>query len=133
MAAVLRIMVTAVGDEPIIPCHFHPSDPRFSDLLQTTFDELKHFDERGGINDPAPDTSWEIGATVYIDVDLAYQLNDNWRINLGAVNIADEFVDMIPNDGIHANRISAGLPFPRRSAANYEGGQWYLRGTFSFE
>ncbi len=40
MAAVLRIMVTAVGDEPIIPCHFHPSDPRFSDLLQTTFHEL---------------------------------------------------------------------------------------------
>ena len=93
----------------------------------------EHFDERGGINDPAPDTSWEIGATVYIDVDLAYQLNDNWRFNLGAINIADEFVDIIPNDGIHANRISAGLPFPRRSAANYEGGQWYLRGTFSFE
>ena len=40
MAAVLRIIVTAVGDEPIIPCHFQPSDPRFSDLLQTTFHEL---------------------------------------------------------------------------------------------
>ncbi|MCH9006228.1 MAG: TonB-dependent receptor [Proteobacteria bacterium] len=93
----------------------------------------EHFDERGGINDPAPNTSWEVGATTYIDVDLAYQLNDNWRINLGANNIFDEFVDIIPDDGIHANRISVGLPYARRSAANYEGGMWYLRGTYSFQ
>ena len=93
----------------------------------------EHWDERGGINDPAPNTSWEVGATTYIDVDLAYQLNDNWRINLGANNIFDEFVDVIPDDGIHANRIGAGLPYPRRSAANYEGGMWYLRGTYSFQ
>jgi len=93
----------------------------------------EHWDERGGINDPAPNTSWEVGATTYIDVDLAYQLNDNWRINLGANNIFDEFVDVIPDDGIHANRIGAGLPYPRGSAANYEGGMWYLRGTYSFQ
>ncbi len=93
----------------------------------------EHFDERGGINDPAPNTSWEVGATVYFDVDLAYQLNDNWRINIGAINVGDEFVDVIPDDGIHANRQSVGLPYPRRSAANYEGGMWYVRGTFSFE
>ena len=93
----------------------------------------EHFDERGTINGAPGDQSWEIGATVYFDVDLAYQLNDNWRINVGAINILDEFVDVIPNDGIHANRQSVGLPYPRRSAANYEGGQWYLRGTYSFE
>ena len=90
----------------------------------------EHFDERGNIGD-AVDPSAEIGATVYFDVDLGYQINDNWRVNLGAINIADEFVDTIgpPN----ANRLSVGLTYPRRSAANYEGGQWYLRGAYSFE
>ncbi len=32
----------------------------------------------------------------------------------------------------NANRLSVGLEYPRRSAANYEGGAWYLRGTYSF-
>ncbi|MCH8099992.1 MAG: TonB-dependent receptor [Proteobacteria bacterium] len=93
----------------------------------------EHFDERGEINGTPGNISWEVGATVYLDVDLAYQLTDNWRINVGAINILDEFVDIIPDDGIHANRIGVGLPYPRRSAANYEGGQWYLRGTYAFE
>ena len=93
----------------------------------------KHFDERGTIGDTTGDASWEIGATVYVDLDVGYQINDNWRVNLGAINVFDEFVDVIPNDGIHANRQSVGLPYPRRSAANYEGGSWYLRGTYSFE
>jgi len=93
----------------------------------------KHFDERGEINGTPGNVSWEVGSTIYFDVDLAYQLTDNWRINVGAINILDEFVDIIPDDGIHANRIGVGLPYPRRSAANYEGGQWYLRGTYAFE
>jgi iron complex outermembrane receptor protein len=92
----------------------------------------KHFDERGRMGDTTGDASWEIGATVYFDLDLGYQINDNWRVNLGGINVFDEFVDVIPDDGIHANRQSVGLPYPRRSAANYEGGQFYLRGTFSF-
>ena len=45
--------------------------------------------------------------------------------------IAVKSVDKVgpPN----ANRLSVGLEYPRRSAANYEGGMWYLRGTYSFE
>ena len=93
----------------------------------------KHFDERGTINGAPGDRSWEVDATVYVDLDVGYRINDSFRVNLGAINIFDEFVDVIPDDGIHANRQSVGLPYPRRSAANYEGGTWYLRGTFSFE
>ena len=42
----------------------------------------------------------------------------------------DEYVDEIgaPN----ANRMSVGLQYPRRTAANYEGGSWYLRANYSF-
>jgi iron complex outermembrane receptor protein len=116
----------------------------------------KHHDERGSMAGSAEldaagvptgfccvDKSWEIGATVYFDVDLGYQINDNWRVNLGGINIFDEFVDVIPSNSASgciscigdewANRQSVGLPYPRRSAANYEGGSWYLRGTYSFE
>ncbi len=88
-----------------------------------------HYDERGTINDPA-DQSAKIGSTIYVDLDLGFQLNDSWQFNVGAVNVFDEFIDEIgpPN----ANRLSVGLQYPRRSAANYEGGFWYARGTFSF-
>ena len=116
----------------------------------------EHYDERGSIageneldaNDVATgfcciNKSWLVGATVYLDVDLAYQVNDNWRINVGAINITDEFVDVVPSNSAagciscigdeFGNRQSVGLPYPRRSAANYEGGIWYLKGTYSFE
>ena len=54
----------------------------------------KHFDERGRIGDPA-DLSAEIDATIYFDAELGYRVNDNFRVVLGAVNVFDEFIDII--------------------------------------
>lgn len=90
----------------------------------------KHYDERGSIG-AATDPSAEIGSSIYLDLELGYQATDNLRVALGAVNVLDEFVGEIgpPN----ANRISVGLQYPRRSAANYEGGSWYLKGIYSFQ
>ena len=89
----------------------------------------KHFDERGRIG-AAIEPSAEIGSTVYFDLELGYQASENVRISVGAINVFDEFVDEI--SAPFANRRSVGLQYPRRSAANYEGGSWYLRSTFSF-
>jgi iron complex outermembrane receptor protein len=88
-----------------------------------------HYDERGRIG-AATDPSAEIDSTIYFDLELGYQINEQNRITLGAVNVFDEFIDEIgpPN----ANRLSVGLQYPRRSAANYEGGAWYLRYGYSF-
>lgn len=88
-----------------------------------------HYDERGTIG-AATDPSAEIDATVYFDLEVGVDVTDQVRIVGGASNIFDTYVDEIgpPN----ANRLSVGLPYPRRSAANYEGGSWYLRTTFSF-
>jgi len=88
-----------------------------------------HYDERGRIN-AAVKPSAKIGAVVYFDVELGYQMTENLRLRVGASNIFDTFVDKIgpPN----ANRLSVGLPYPRRSAANYEGGSWYLGATYAF-
>ena len=89
----------------------------------------KHWDERGRIGDMV-DPSFEMDATLYVDVELGYQFTDSFRVALGGVNVFDQFIDEIgpPN----ANRLSVGLQYPRRSAANYEGGSWYLSGTYTF-
>jgi len=88
-----------------------------------------HWDERGRIGADV-DPSAEIGSTVYFDAELGFQMTDNFRLAAGAVNIFDSFIDEIgpPN----SNRLSVGLQYPRRSAANYEGGAWYLKGTYSW-
>jgi len=88
-----------------------------------------HYDERGRIGD-AVDPSAEIGSTVYLDLEAGWQINDNWRAVIGGSNVLDEFIDEIgpPN----ANRLSVGLQYPRRTAANYEGGSWYLKGIFNW-
>lgn len=88
-----------------------------------------HWDERGRIGaDVEP--SAKIGSTIYFDTELGYQWTENFRLALGAVNVFDSFIDEIgpPN----SNRLSVGLQYPRRSAANYEGGAWYLRGTWAW-
>jgi iron complex outermembrane receptor protein len=109
----------------------------------------EHYDERGTIAgspdaaDPNFTTgkSYKIGATTFVDLELGYQLNDNWRFVLGGVNVFDEFIDEIsdaPPDGCptcsaeYANRISVGLQYPRRTVANYEGGSWYLRAQYNW-
>ncbi|NQZ12424.1 MAG: TonB-dependent receptor, partial [Algicola sp.] len=88
-----------------------------------------HYDERGEIGNPA-DLSAQIGAIVYIDAQLTYQLNDDVKLKLGFANMFDEYIDEI--DAPNANRQSVGLQYPRRSAANYEGGSWYLGMAYSF-
>jgi len=92
----------------------------------------KHYDERGTI----ATGSAEIGATIYFDVELAYQATENFKIAVGAVNVFDSYVGEIglldASGNPQPNRQSVGLQYPRRSAANYEGGSWYLKGTFTF-
>lgn len=91
-----------------------------------------HFDERGTINGAPGSRSAEIDPVTYLDIEVGWQANDNLKVVLGAANLFDSFVDEIDNDGVFANRQSVGLQYPRRTAANYEGGSWYLKGIYSF-
>ena len=88
----------------------------------------EHFDERGSF--AAGDTA-TIDSSVYVDVELGFQATDNLRIALGGVNVTDEFINEI--GAPFSNRLSVGLQYPRRSAANYEGGSWYLKGIYSWQ
>jgi iron complex outermembrane receptor protein len=97
-----------------------------------------HYDERGtisgtddgigGIEDGSQ--SAEIDSIIYLDAELSYQVNDDLKIKLGASNILDSYIDEI--DAPFANRQSVGLQYPRRTAANYEGGSWYLGLSYNF-
>ncbi len=89
----------------------------------------EHYDERGTINDPVAPSA-EIDSIIYVDVELGVDITENFNITAGGANIFDEFVDEI--NAPNSNRNSVGLQYPRRTAANYEGGSWYLRGTYSF-
>ena len=90
-----------------------------------------HYDERGrigGVDGGAP--TQKVGATVFVDLELSYQLDPCWRLTAGASNAFDEYVDEVgpPN----ANRQNVGLLYPRRTAANFEGGSWYLRAVYTW-
>ena len=97
-----------------------------------------HYDERGtiagtpdgngGIKDGSQ--SVEIDSVIYLDAELSYQVNDALRLKLGASNILDTYIDEV--SAPFANRQSVGLQYPRRSAANYEGGSWYLSMSYGF-
>jgi len=97
-----------------------------------------HYDERGTIAGTLNDDgsiedgsqSSEIDSVVYLDAELSYQVNDALRIKLGASNILDTYIGEV--EGPFANRQSVGLQYPRRSAANYEGGSWYLGMSYGF-
>ena len=108
------------------------TNTRFSEKLNMMIRAIyygDHFDERGTIG-AAVEPSAKIDSIIYFDVELAYDINDNFRLAVGAVNVFDEFVDTIgaPN----SNRLSVGLPYPRRTPANYEGGSWYARVNYNF-
>ncbi len=89
----------------------------------------EHWDERGRIG-ATSDPSAKIDSIIYFDAEFGYQINESFRVAVGGVNIFDEYIDEIgpPN----ANRLSVGLQYPRRTASNYEGGSWYLRGVYSW-
>ena len=82
-----------------------------------------HYDERGRIDDPVAPTA-KVGATMYVDMETTWELNPRTSLSVGFINLLDEYVDVVgpPN----ANRQNVGLLYPRRTAANYEGGSWYL-------
>ena len=103
-----------------------------------------HYDQRGVIGgavdaagNPQPGSaSARVDAVVFLDAELRYDFNDNLSFALGATNLFDKFVNKIRPDDICengatcANRWSQGMPYPRRAAANYEGGSWYLQGGY---
>jgi len=89
----------------------------------------EHYDERGRINgvDGGPPTKL-LSSTVFVDAEVSFDISDDLQVTMGASNLLDEYIDVI--DAPYANRLSVGLPYARRTAANFEGGSWYMRATY---
>ncbi|MCH2190039.1 MAG: TonB-dependent receptor [Gammaproteobacteria bacterium] len=135
--------INPVSDSTIEDIENNYPEDRFTLSTNTFFNENwnlvaratyygSHFDERGTINGPLGNRSSEIDSIVYFDLELGWQVNDALRVVFGGSNVFDSYVDEIENDGVFANRQSVGLQYPRRTAANYEGGSWYLKGIYNF-
>jgi len=91
----------------------------------------EHYDERGRIGGVDGNAATAlVDDVVFVDMELGYDVSDQLNITFGGNNVFDTYVDEIGDD--FANRLGVGLTYPRRTAANYEGGSWYLRGTYSF-
>ena len=89
----------------------------------------EHYDERGridGVDGGAPTKL--LSSTTFVDAELAFEFSDEMRFTLGATNVFDAYIDVI--DAPYANRLNVGLPYARRTAANFEGGSWYLRASY---
>lgn len=88
----------------------------------------KHYDERGLIGGNPP--TKELGASVYFDLITRYTFNDLMSVELGAINAFNTYVDTIGEP--YANRLNVGLPYARRTAANFEGGSVYAKFDLSW-
>ncbi|PCJ86481.1 MAG: hypothetical protein COA54_08610 [Thiotrichaceae bacterium] len=135
--------VNPVSDATVEDIENNYPDTRFVLTSNTSFNEEwnlmvranyygKHFDERGTIDGAPGSRSAEIDPVIYIDMEVGYHVTPAFRVVLGGSNIFDEFVDEIEDNGVNANRQSVGLQYPRRTAANYEGGSWYLAAHYEF-
>lgn len=135
--------VNPVSDALVEDIENNYPESRFVATANTTFTDAlslmvranwwgSHYDERGRINGDPGNISKEIDPVLYIDMELAWQVSDELTLVLGGANIFDEYPDTIDNDGVYANRVSVGLPYPRRTVTNYEGGSWYLRANYRF-
>ena len=89
----------------------------------------EHYDERGRVDgvDGGPPTKL-LSPSVFVDAEVGFDYSNDMCFTLGATNIFDEYIDVI--DAPYANRLNVGLPYARRTAANFEGGSWYLRASY---
>lgn len=94
--------------------------PKLEVLIRSNY-YGRHFDERGRIGGTPP--TKELDASIYFDLIAKYEVNDHFDFEFGAINLFDNFVDTIGEP--FANRLNVGLPYARRTAANFEGGSIY--------
>jgi iron complex outermembrane receptor protein len=69
---------------------------------------------------------YSVGATTMVDLQLAYQVNENLEVVVGADNLFDEYPDKTPNPG------GVGQLYPEDSPLGFNGGSWYVQGRYNF-
>ena len=90
----------------------------------------EHYDQGSGTGSTPLDKSVQIEPTSYVDMELGYKAMKNLRVALGGSNILDSYPTTLRanEEGFYPGA----TVYPRRSAANSEGGSWYVKGTYTF-
>jgi len=71
---------------------------------------------------------FNIGSEVVFDAEVAYSVNDNWLLTLGATNLFDERPDEITPYDTEV----AGSQYPTTSPIGINGGYYYMKATYNF-
>ena len=71
---------------------------------------------------------FSIGSEVVFDAEVAYSVNDNWLLTLGATNLFDERPDEITPYDTEV----AGSQYPTTSPIGINGGYYYMKATYTF-
>lgn len=86
-------------------------------------------DGRGSHDHPTTPSA-KVDDIIYIDMEVNYKVSEELKLTLGAANIFDNYINKLTTN--NANYLDFGLAYPRDSAANYDGGSWYLRASYFF-
>jgi iron complex outermembrane receptor protein len=75
-----------------------------------------------------------VDSALMVDIEARYDVNDEWKLVVGANNVFDEFPSKVGTNSFPTPSVRnhQGLTYPRRSPIGYDGGMWYLKGVYSF-
>lgn len=68
------------------------------------------------------------GARVLIDLELGYDINDKFRLAVGADNLFNTY----PDKDLRIGQNNNGIVYPQFSPFGFSGGFWYVRGSAKF-
>jgi len=71
---------------------------------------------------------FDVGSEVVFDAEIAYTVDDNWRLTAGATNLFDETPDEITPYDTEV----AGSLYPTTSPIGINGGYYYVKATYNF-
>ena len=113
---------------------FEERDPRWRSVLTAVhrigdfslFGRVRYFGDSEDADSSPAGSVQDFDAVTFVDLEAAYQLNDNWRVAVGGRNIFDEFPDTTDR-AVNGNDYCCGRTFASTSVVDWQGGYYYLR------
>ncbi|MGB0893956.1 MAG: TonB-dependent receptor plug domain-containing protein [Parashewanella sp.] len=96
------------------------------------FTRANYFGEYQGVHVDFEETVKTGSAAVTIDVEFNYNINDSFSVALGAQNLLDQQAERIDFDYEGLPNNNWGGKFYETSPFGFNGGYWYLKGTYNF-
>ncbi len=89
---------------------------------------FRHHGELTTRHSSNPDRDQTFGSETEVDMELRYQIDDNWQVALGVNNLFDETPDRV----LDTNNFNGIFPYSSASPFGYNGAYWYGKIKASF-